>query len=47
MKWWLIALPTAAHGHVYVPTFGLCTNMVNGACQGNVYYDNAGVQAYN
>jgi hypothetical protein len=40
------ASPTAAHGHVYVPAFGLCTNIVNGNCQPGNLYTNAGVQVY-
>ena len=39
------ASPTAAHGHVYVPTFALCA-LVNGNCLGGNNYTQAGVLAY-
>jgi len=41
------AIPTAAHGHVYVPTFGLCSQFDgNGNCVTGNTYTNAGVQVY-
>jgi hypothetical protein len=39
------ASPTAAHGHVYIPTFSLCSSFTGGSCTG-ASYTLAGVQAY-
>ena len=43
------ASPTAAHGRVYVPTFGLCSSLNgSGNCTGAAYanYQNSGVEVY-
>ena len=40
------AIPTAAHGNVYVPTFGLCSQFNGSTCVARNTYTNAGVQVY-
>ena len=39
------AIPTAVHGHVYVPTFGLCSQLNGSTCTGGSY-TRAGIQVY-